>query len=100
MKVILQHNEKHPTFDLEATAVSESPCVLVIENKSFYVQFCRQDNSFGFPLVQRCLDERHRRLICDIPYLHPCCTGSLDSLRGGIGLLGDFLSDCLWDIYL
>ena len=64
------------------------------------MQFCRQDKRFGFPLVQRCLDERHRRLICDGPYLYPGGTGSLDSLRGNIGLLSDFLSDCPWDIYL
>lgn len=73
-------------MDLEATAVSESPRILVIENESFRVQCC--------------LDECHRRLICDIPHLHPCCTGSPDSLRGCIGLLSDVLSDCPWDTYL
>jgi len=46
------------------------------------------------------LDERHRRLICDLPYLHPGSTGSLDSLRGSIGLFSDFLSDCPWNIHL
>src|SRR5215471_3442349 len=50
--------------------------------------------------MQCCLDESHCRLICDVLYLHPGCTGSLDSLRSSIRFLSDFLGDCAWDTYL
>jgi hypothetical protein len=39
-------------------------------------------------------------VVGDLPHLHPRCTGILDSLCGCVGLLGDFLSDRLWDTHL
>ncbi len=39
-------------------------------------------------------------MICDVSHLHPCCTDSLDNLRGCIGFFVELLGDRPWDIDL
>src|SRR6266852_1256043 len=39
-------------------------------------------------------------MVGDRPHLHPGCTGTLDSVCGCVGLLGNFLHDRAWDTHL